>query len=725
MNETPITELLSAYLDGELTAEEQARVEQALAADPSARQLLDELRAVGTSLQALPQYKLDDDMSQRVLDLAARRMLVGNQVDRQAESGGLKEDDANGVKPLWKELNWRDMLSRRALAWSGTAVAVAILLYWTDPTRQQNPMGNRQDNRELALRDQDKKTVVMKTSQMKLEKSRALPLKAAKSNQNPDDRKFDKVAEDRRLRKSAEATPYSGPTIQAPAIPAPAVQAAAGDGSVAQTPVMEQPAPEAQRGHPSPRVFASRAKGQAAPPVGSPPVDMPTADKAEAGRKTDNEAVIHEELARPGASGGQSEEKWGDSKRDSGKNGERSLAGESSEKAKAKPTADAPSSGVVVKQEGVAPASSPAPAMPAAPLPPALGQGAEGALAGKSPEPAASKGSSQHSPQGPSDQVAVLPEQPGMKRGALGGRAIPRSGDHDLGNLAAKDATKEIDKSLSSQSLTPAIPTDGLFYNGVPGAQQAQTPPAGAASGLAASNLCICVDVTPKAAADKTLDRLLDQLGMHGNTNQNFGQNLNQSPSQKTGKNLGLNGAGNIGTAQAPLQTTIATRQTIEVDATVDQLVALLKGLSGNRDAFAAVSFPSDTMRFENRRGEGGQSLDFRNNVMPSKPGDDIAQQPRSAGAQVFLSQSLQGSATGSMNGTNGTIANVGVAKSASDALSNSSANATQNTIFQNQAVQGNVQVPSNRTHIVFELHVVDPASRAAPPPAAVPAPHH
>ncbi len=45
MNEVPETELFSAYVDGELTAEEQARVEQILAASPEARQLLEELRA--------------------------------------------------------------------------------------------------------------------------------------------------------------------------------------------------------------------------------------------------------------------------------------------------------------------------------------------------------------------------------------------------------------------------------------------------------------------------------------------------------------------------------------------------------------------------------------------------------------------------------------------------------------------------------------------------------
>ena len=55
MNDLPQNELFSAYLDGELTAAEQAEVERVLAASPDARQLLEELRALSATLQALPQ----------------------------------------------------------------------------------------------------------------------------------------------------------------------------------------------------------------------------------------------------------------------------------------------------------------------------------------------------------------------------------------------------------------------------------------------------------------------------------------------------------------------------------------------------------------------------------------------------------------------------------------------------------------------------------------------
>ena len=45
MNDPSENELLSAYLDGELTADERAEVERLLAANPAAREALDELCA--------------------------------------------------------------------------------------------------------------------------------------------------------------------------------------------------------------------------------------------------------------------------------------------------------------------------------------------------------------------------------------------------------------------------------------------------------------------------------------------------------------------------------------------------------------------------------------------------------------------------------------------------------------------------------------------------------
>ena len=118
MKDVPENELLSAYLDGELTAAEQADVEQLLARSPAARQLLQELRALSAKLQALPQCRLGEDLSQQVLRVAQRRMLATS-----AASGELPQP-----APAPRRAILRRLVSSRALVWSSLAVAVAVIL---------------------------------------------------------------------------------------------------------------------------------------------------------------------------------------------------------------------------------------------------------------------------------------------------------------------------------------------------------------------------------------------------------------------------------------------------------------------------------------------------------------------------------------------------------------------------------------------------------------------
>jgi negative regulator of sigma E activity len=63
-------ELLSAYLDGELSPAEQAQVESHLAGDPEARQLLDELRILASDVRSLPRHKAGEGFSERVVRAA-------------------------------------------------------------------------------------------------------------------------------------------------------------------------------------------------------------------------------------------------------------------------------------------------------------------------------------------------------------------------------------------------------------------------------------------------------------------------------------------------------------------------------------------------------------------------------------------------------------------------------------------------------------------------------
>lgn len=72
MNDFVLEELISAYLDGELSAEEQSQVERALAENERFRQTHEEFTALRAALQALPRATLDAGFSQRVLAQAQK-----------------------------------------------------------------------------------------------------------------------------------------------------------------------------------------------------------------------------------------------------------------------------------------------------------------------------------------------------------------------------------------------------------------------------------------------------------------------------------------------------------------------------------------------------------------------------------------------------------------------------------------------------------------------------
>jgi|GEM_PF-2782647 len=81
MIDLPHEELLTGYLDGELTSEERELVEELLRNSAEARQLLEELRALRESIRALPRYQISpgqpaDAFAQRILQRAEREMLV-------------------------------------------------------------------------------------------------------------------------------------------------------------------------------------------------------------------------------------------------------------------------------------------------------------------------------------------------------------------------------------------------------------------------------------------------------------------------------------------------------------------------------------------------------------------------------------------------------------------------------------------------------------------------
>jgi len=132
MKKVPENELFSAYLDGELTAAEQAEVEQLLATSPAARQLMDELRALSVTLQSLPVQRLGEDLSERVLHAAERRMLA----DPGCSDG--RQPPANNNGSLWRAI-LRRVARPRNLLWPAAAIAAAWLLTTNPELGQRAP----------------------------------------------------------------------------------------------------------------------------------------------------------------------------------------------------------------------------------------------------------------------------------------------------------------------------------------------------------------------------------------------------------------------------------------------------------------------------------------------------------------------------------------------------------------------------------------------------------
>jgi len=156
MKNVPENELFSAYLDGELTAAEEVEVERLLRESPAARQLLDELRTLSNSLQALPTRKLGEDLVPHVLRQAERRILAGpaDQADPANLPTPASRDATSPIgdasEPWW---SWRRRLSPRNLSWSIMAVVTAILVMIATDRRDDAP-----DDRQLAMHPQGENT---------------------------------------------------------------------------------------------------------------------------------------------------------------------------------------------------------------------------------------------------------------------------------------------------------------------------------------------------------------------------------------------------------------------------------------------------------------------------------------------------------------------------------------------------------------------------------------
>ncbi|HEV3022996.1 MAG TPA: zf-HC2 domain-containing protein, partial [Pirellulales bacterium] len=277
-------ELLTAYLDGELTTDERQRVETLLADQPESRQLLDELRALGGTLASVPRYRLEADFASRVLRAAERTMLSGEVAalpvstapivnagpifsaggspshaddlkldgdlkpagrDDEAGANGRSRDDAKPVpasqhEAVWSspERGWSWQRARRPLAWVGVMLAASVLIMIAERGQVGGPR-----NRQVALarREAARKEAAHKDAAPTDDSARnapnaeiAAPLghrgtmsdEYGKSLGQNADRKLDKIAVGSKSQKGNSPdqnladAPASGPLGDAPPAPA-------------------------------------------------------------------------------------------------------------------------------------------------------------------------------------------------------------------------------------------------------------------------------------------------------------------------------------------------------------------------------------------------------------------------------------------------------------------------------------------------------------------------
>ena len=119
-------ELLSGYLDGELSSEEQALVENIVSQDPQARQLLDDLEQLRHCLQEIPAQQSPDDVRQRVLE----------QIESTTE---------NNSETVQLPARRRALSRRGILPWLAAAAAGIALMFIVPPLLRNNPQVAQND----------------------------------------------------------------------------------------------------------------------------------------------------------------------------------------------------------------------------------------------------------------------------------------------------------------------------------------------------------------------------------------------------------------------------------------------------------------------------------------------------------------------------------------------------------------------------------------------------
>jgi negative regulator of sigma E activity len=139
-HETVNETLLSAYLDGEVTIQERALVEQWLNDSAVHRETLDDLKLLRTDMQQLPKHQLGEGFVRSVVETAARQQPVpeSERVDR----ANVQEPVNAGRTPSWVRERWQGLVL--ALTTAAALVLVVRLLVpgpMGDLASQNDPVG--------------------------------------------------------------------------------------------------------------------------------------------------------------------------------------------------------------------------------------------------------------------------------------------------------------------------------------------------------------------------------------------------------------------------------------------------------------------------------------------------------------------------------------------------------------------------------------------------------
>jgi negative regulator of sigma E activity len=114
-------ELLSAFLDGELSEADRANVERHLAANPADRQLYDDLKALRGEVASLPRSPVSPDFADRVVRAALA------EAEKQNEARGMVSKAPPVQRHFWRR--WKHgPLYYSAAAASAAALAACVLL---------------------------------------------------------------------------------------------------------------------------------------------------------------------------------------------------------------------------------------------------------------------------------------------------------------------------------------------------------------------------------------------------------------------------------------------------------------------------------------------------------------------------------------------------------------------------------------------------------------------